>query len=235
MRVSTRRILIPAIVVALCFAAFVQAQMGGQRGPQMSPEEAAAAWTLQATHVARALDLSKEQTTTLVDAYKAARESYQTAVREKMQEMRGGADEGDRQARFRGMREAQQEVAKAEIAKLEKALSGIGEEKTKKAVAQLGTFNGEWDRMVQVIAGFNLGDKQGKALDLTSTYNLDYTATRNEVMASGDREAMRGVREEHKTKLDDGLKAILSEEQMASWTQATQRRGRGGGGRQGGQ
>ena len=152
MRLSTRRILIPAIVAALCFASFAQAQMRGQRGPQMSPEEAAAVWTLQATHVAGSLALSKEHTTTLVDAYKAARDSYQTAVREKMREMRGGADEGDRQARFRGMREAQQEVAKAEIAKLEKALSGIGEEKTKKAVAQFGTFSGEWDRMVQVIS-----------------------------------------------------------------------------------
>ena len=241
MRLSTRRILIPAIVVALCFASFAQAQMGGQRGPRMSPEEAAAVWTLQATHVAGTLDLSKDQTTTLVDAYKAARESYQTAYRERIQAAMADAGEGDRQARFRGMREAQQEVAKAEIAKLEKALSGLGEEKTKKAVAQLGTFSVEWDRMVHVIAGFNLGDKQGKALDLISTYNADYTAARNEAMSGamsgGDRQAMRGVRQEHKTKLDDGLKAILSEEQMASWTTATQRRGRGGGGgggRQGG-
>ena len=237
MRHSTRRVLISAIVAALCFAAFAQAQMRGRRGPQMSPEEASAVWTLQATHVAGSLDLSKEQTTTLVDAYKAARESNQTDVREKMEAaMADDAGEGDRQARFQAMREAREEVAKAEIAKLEKALSSLGEEKTKEAVAQLGTFSGEWDRMVQVIAGLNLGDKQDEALDLTSTYNADYTAARNEAMASGDREAMRGVRQEYKTKLDDGLKAILSEEQMVSWTEATQRRGRGGGGgRQGDQ
>ena len=234
MRLSTRRILIPAIVAALCFASFAQAQMRGQRGPRMSPEEAAAVWTLQATHVAGSLDLSKEHTTTLVDAYKAARASYQTSYRERMQAAMADAGEGDRQARGRAMREAQQEVAKAEIAKLEKALSGVGAEKVKKVVAQLGTFGGDWDRMVQVIAGFKLGDKQGKALDLISAYNADYTAARNEATAGGDRQAMRGLRQEYRTKLDDGLKAVLSEEQMTSWTETTQRRGRGGG-RQGGQ
>ena len=88
--------------------------------------------------------------------------------------------------------------------------------------------------MVQVIAGFKLGDKQGKALDLISAYNADYTAARNEATAGGDRQAMRGLRQEYRTKLDDGLKAVLSEEQMTSWTETTQRRGRGGG-RQGGQ
>jgi hypothetical protein len=222
--------LISAIVAALCFAAFAQAQMRGRGGPQMSPEEASAVWTLQATHVAGSLDLSKEQTTTMVDAYKVARESYQTAVREKMEAAMADAGEGDRRARFQAMREAQEEVAKAEIAKLEKALSGFGEEKTKTAVAQLGTFSVEWDRMVQVVAGLNLGDKQDEALDLVGTYNVDYTAARNEVMAGGDFQAMRGVRQEYKTQLDDGLKAILSEEQMASWTEATQRRGRRGGG-----
>jgi len=235
MKPSTRRILIPAIVAALCFAAFAHAQTRGQRRPPMSQEEATAVWTLQANHVAGTLDLSKEQTAKLVDAYKTARESYQTAYRERREAAMADAGQGDRRARSRAMREAQQEVAKAEIAKLEKALSGIGEEKVKKAVAQLGTFSGEWDRMVQVIAGFKLGDKQAKALELVTTYVVDSTAARNKAVASGDFESMRGIGREQRTKLDDGLKAILSEEQMASWTEATQRRRRGGmpgGGRQ---
>jgi len=240
MKPSTRRMLIPAIVAVLCFATFAQAQTRGQRRARMSPEEAAAVWTLQATHVAGTLDLSKDQTTKLVDAYKSARENYVASYRERMEAVMSDAGQGDRRARSRAMREAQQEVAKAEIAKLEKALSGVGDEKVKKAVAQLGTFSGEWDRMVQVIAGFNLGDKQAKALDLASTYNADYTAARNEAMAGGNFQAMRDLRQEYKTKLDDGLKSILSEEQMTSWTEATQRRrrsgvDRGGGGQRGGQ
>jgi hypothetical protein len=104
-------------------------------------------------------------------------------------------------------------------------------------VAQLGTFSNDWDRMVQLIATFKLADKQTKALDLISAYMVDYTAVRNKAIASGDFQSMRTVAQEYKTKLDDGLKPILSEEQMAKWTEATAARSRRGGGRggQGGQ
>ena len=225
MKISTRRILIPAIVVALCFAAFVQAQTPRRGRPRMSQRETVAAWTLQATHVAGTLALSEEQTAKLVDAYKQVRE---TSLREKIEEARENIDPADREARSRAIREAREEVAKAEMAKIEKALSGLDEEKVKKAVAQLGTFSSEWDRMVRIVAGLKLGDKQAKALELVTAYIVDYTAARNEASASGDREATRRLRQELSTELEDGLKAILSEKQMAFWNDMTSRRGRGG-------
>jgi len=228
MKISARRILIPAIVVALCFAAFAQAQTRGRGRPRMSQRETEAAWTLQATHVAGTLALSEKQTAKLVDAYKQVRESYPTSIREMMTEVRRNVELGTGEARSQAIREAREEVAKAEIAKIEKALSGLDEEKVKKAVVQLGTFSSEWDRMVRIVAGLKLGDEQAKALELVTAYIVDYRAARNAAMPGGDREAIRGLQQDHRTKLEDGLKTILSEKQMAFWNDMTSRRGRGG-------
>ena len=192
----------------------------------MTPKELEDAWTLQATYVAGTLALSEEQTAKLVDAYKAAREGYQSAFRGLIQaaNMLFGEDSGHWEP-CKVVHKSQAEAAETEIAELEKALSGIDKEKLRTAVVQLGTFSREWDRMVRVIAGFNLGDKQDKALELISTYNVDYTAAVNETMAARDFRAVSGVQKEHKARLDDGLKAILSKKQMTSWTKATPRRG----------
>ena len=228
MRPLTRSVLILALVAALSFATSVQAQeMRGQRGPQMSPEDAQAAWTLEASHVAGKLGLAEEETTKLVDAYKKARESYNEAVGKAREEVRANAaDTEDRQA----MREAQEKITKAETEKFAKAVGAfLDEAKAKTAVTQLGTFSGSLDRMVNVIAGLKLDKvKQSEALDLVSAYVVESTAARAKAMASGDRESMRTMFQEQRTKLNEAMAKILSEEQLTKWTEATARRGRGG-------
>jgi hypothetical protein len=230
MRPLTQFVLILALVAALCFATSVQAQqMRGQRGPQMTPEEAQAAWTLEASHVAGKLGLSEGETTKLVDAYKKVRESYSAAVREAMEEvMANAADTQDRQAIREAMREVQGKIAKAETEKFAKALGAfLDKEKAKKAVTQLGAFSGSLDRMVNVIAGLELDKaKQAEALDIVNAYVVESTAARTKAMASGDRESMGTVFQELRTKLNEAMAKVLSEEQLAKWTEATARRGR---------
>jgi hypothetical protein len=53
-------------------------------------------------------------------------------------------------------------------------------------------------------------------------------------MAGGDREGMRAVSQKQQAKLDEDMGKVLSEEQLAKWTEATARR-RGGGRRGGGE
>jgi len=230
MRPLTHLVLVLAVVAALCFATSVQAQqMRGQRGLQMTPEEAQAAWTLEASHVAGKLGLSKEETTKLVDEYKKVRESYSAAVRKAMEEaMASGVDTGDRQAIRAAMREIQEKITKAETEKFAKALGAfLDKEKTKKAVTQLGSFSGSLDRMVNVIAGLKLDKaKQAEALDLVNAYVVESSAARDKAMAGGDFESMRTVFQELRTKLNEAMAKVLSEEQLAKWTEATARRGR---------
>jgi len=202
----------------------------------MTPEQAQAAWTLQASHVAGKLEISKEQTTKLVDAYKKARASCSEAMTKAREEARANADTEDRQAMRQAMREAQQKVTKAETEKFAKAVGAIlDKEKTGKAVKQLGTFSGSLDRMVNVVAGLKLDKaKQAKALDIVSAYTVESTAALAKARASGDRESMRGLFQEQRTKLNEAMGKVLSEEQMTKWTEANARRGRSGGRRGGG-
>jgi len=189
-----------------------------RRGPQLDPEKAQAAWTLAARGVANELGLSKKDTSQLIDAYKAARESYQKA----MQGMIAGGG-------ARGSREARQELITNEQGKLETALKGfLSDKQAAEAIASLGTFNGEWDRMLDVLAGFKLDDeKLFKTLALVRTYVVDFDKARSSAMASQDWESMRTAREELKGKLDSGIAEVLSKEQLATWNEATAPRRRG--------
>jgi len=231
MRPFTRSILVLALVAVLCSAMSVQAQQArgprGPRGPRMAPEQTQAVWTLQASHVAGKLKLSKEETTKLVDAYKKARESYNEALRKVREEARAGADTEDRQAVRQAMREGQQKVTKAETGKFAKAVGAIlDKEKTKLALKHLGTFSGSWDRMVYTIAGLKLDEeKQAKALDIVNAYVVELTAAREKAIASGDRGSMREVFQKQRAKLNEAMGKVLSEEELAKWTEANARRG----------
>ena len=224
MRPLTRPIPALVLAAALCFATSVEPQRVVEvRRPRMSPEQTQAAWTLQANHVAGKLELSKEQTTKLVDAYKKARESYNETVRKARQEARASVDSGDRRARFQVMRDAQQKVTKAETEEFAKAVGAfLDEEKAKTAVKQLGTFSRELDRMVNVIAGLELDEsKLAKALDTVSTYVVESMAARARAMASPDMEALTVLREQ-RTKLNEAVAKLLSKEQLTMWNEATE-------------
>ncbi len=204
---------IVGLILLLGGATEVSAQFRG--GPQLDPEKAHAVWTLAARGVANEIGLSKQATSKLIDAYKAARESHQKA----MQGLSGGS----------GGREAFRELTGKEQGKLETALKGfLSDKQAAEALASLGTFDRGWDRMLDVLAGFKLDDKKlFTALALVRTYVVDYDKARRSAMADQDRQSIRTAREKYKGILDGGMAGILSKEQLATWNEATASRRRG--------
>lgn len=223
MKPSQIGVTVRCITVLMVLAGWMPdaAAQPGRGGPQLAPEKAEAARKLQADCVAKELGLSEKSAEGLVDAYKAARTTYDAGVRELSAEQGG-----DRMGRFQAFRELQEE----ERGKLEEALKGfLKPEQVGQALTSLGTFSRQWDRYADTLGGFGLEDgKLYPALDLTCKYVIASDKARREAMASMDFQSMRGATQELKAKLDAGLAEILSEEQLAKWKTATAGRGRGG-------
>lgn len=217
-----------ALVFLLAVPMDADAQRG-RGGPRLEVEDAQAAWDLQAKSVAKDIGLGKKQANKLSEAYAAARKNHQAAMQE-LRESSGGG---------RGNFQAHRELSDEERGKLENALKGVAKDgQIEKVLASLGTFDRRWDRLTHTLAGFELesGTLQ-KAMSLTIAYVSGSYAARQEALESGDREGMREIFREHQSELNDGMAKVLSEEDYTKWTEATQRRGRGGrpgGGRPGG-
>jgi len=213
-----RRTWLFVAVCALCLqVSSTDALAQGRRS--LPPEKQAAAEELQAMSVAKRLDLSKEATEQLVAAYKAARDSERKAA-----EAIWSSEEGDRASRF----EKYRQLLDSERGKLESALQGfLTKEQVEKAMASLGTFSWQWDRYVDTLAGFGLDEeKLDKALEQVNTYITDSSKATREASAERDWAAQRTILQQHKAKLDTALASILSEEQLAQWTEATASRRR---------
>lgn len=223
-----------ALGVALVLgAANTQAQMGRGMGSRLTPDEAAAAWALQAGQVAHKLDISKDNADKLAAAYAKARTDFAAAVQGKRQEAGRSAESGrDRMMAYRKLRT---ELSAAHREKLEQAVSAfLTEEQAREAVALLGSFNTRWDHMVHTLAGLELGDKQDQALGLVNDYVLKQAKALQALQGSGDYSQMRDQFTTMKADLDKALAAVLSAEQLAKWQEATAMRRPGGpGGRQG--
>jgi len=194
--------------------AFAQWRQAG-----LAPEKQAAAQEWEAKTVAKMLKLSKETTDQLVAAYQAARENYGTA----MEGLRN-SQEGDRAARF----QKYQQLGETEKKKLENALEKfLTKEQTQKAIASLGTFSRRWDQYVDTLAGLELEEeKMYKALDQVTTYVAESSKAMQEDATRSNWSARRTILQEHKATLDAALKSILSEKQIATWTEATASRRR---------
>ena len=211
---------IAALVVLACWMPDAVAQRG-RGGPELAPEKAEAAWQLEAGCVADELKLSEENTKKLVDAYKGARKSYQESVQELYEQQQGG----DRSSRY----EAYRKLREDERGKLGNALKGILEDKqVTQAMESLGTFARSWDRYVDILVGFELGDKKlAKAVALVNQFVVDSDKAMREAMANQDWESMREKRRALKEKLDTALAAVLTEDQQGKWSEATAPRERG--------
>jgi len=208
--------LIPFAVVLFLTGSSGLAQFGGDL--QLSPEQQQAAWALEAKSLAREAKLSDEVTENVVAAYRVARGSHQKALQEAIASGGGGGGFGH----FQGTRE----VNEAEAGKLQAALGEfLQNEQLTEIMATLGTFNREWDVMVDTLAGFELGEEGLYAgLQHVNGYVLRSTKALEEARANFDFESMRSAREEIKGELDTALASILSEEQLAKWKAATARR-----------
>jgi hypothetical protein len=212
-----------------CIVADAASAQGRGRGggPRLSPEDSAAAWKAQAKGVAKSVGISGENEGKLVSAYSDARKAHREAARAARGE--GGSGDGGGRARFA----MSQQLAAKHGKQLSKTLGAfLDDDKAKKAAASLGSFNRQWDGYVNTVLGYKLGEKeQSKALSLVAAYITESGRLRTEARESED--GFRGMREKFramKTKLDEDMASVLSEEQSKAWNESTAPRRRGGGG-----
>jgi Spy/CpxP family protein refolding chaperone len=204
---------------------------GGFARQQLSPEKAKAAWELQATGVSTHAGLDADKTKAVVKAYVEARTSHNEEsdkIRKEMEKLRdegGGPGAGG----FGPLVEKLEDLNKSERAKLEKSLgSSLSPEQATRVTASLGTFNRNWDNMVDTVAGFKLEDaKQTDALNAMEEFVIAQAKAR--ASAGDDRDALRTAMQESRQKLLDSMKKVLSEEQLEKF-EASLGRGRGPGG-----
>lgn len=212
---------------------------GGRQGfgPQLNPERSAAAWKLQAEGVAKRFDLDPTSTTTVVDAYAAARKENQAATDKAREEMRKEMenDSGDRRDMMRKMMVKQDEIQSASRESLKKSIAGVLKgEQLEKAMKSLGSFNRQWDQAVDAVAFFKLDSaKQQKALEAIEDYTLTQTEIGNKMRAMfeiGDMSGGQKLREEmdsaRKTCIE-AVKPMLTQEQAIKFEEALPR-GMGG-------
>ncbi len=203
------------LAVAATFPLFAEAQ--GVGASRLSDADREAAWTLQAKGVAASLDLTMDEAVKLSEVYSASRSSLEASV-EKL------ADSGERGP---GRFEAYRKAADEERAKLKTELAEfLSPEAAEKATATLGTFSRQWDRMAHTIAGFGLEEeKRNKALELVAGYVVESDAAMREAFAQQDWQSVRTKVQESKSTLDSSLAEVMTEDQLASWKEATTYRG----------
>ncbi|MGH7244248.1 MAG: hypothetical protein ACREJD_12615 [Phycisphaerales bacterium] len=222
---------------------------GGMGGRQLSPERAKAAWNLQATGVAGRLGLKADQTSALVAAYTAARESQGTAS-DKMREeaMNKAREEGAGPETMRDMMKKGEELTTSEREKLQAALTkAIGADATAKAMPSLGLFSRQWDNVVDVFSTFKLETaNQQTGLNSIEDFAVSSAAAQAKMRAARsndggqaggappDREAMRTAAQEGRQKLLDSMQKILNKEQLTKLEESLGAGGRGGPGGGGG-
>ncbi len=200
--------------------------------PMMTPEQSKAAWELEATHLAKTLGFSGDQTKATVAAYTDARKSQMEAMEKLRQEViakaqQGGEDGAPRRGGMGAeMQKAFADLNKTEKAKLESALSkSLSADQVSKALPALGSFNVQWDAMTNTLVGFKLdAAKNDEAMTATQTYVTAFA----KAMENEDREASRAANQEARKALGDTMKKVLSEEQLGQFQRYI------GGGRAGG-
>lgn len=216
-----------AAAMLLQGAAQAQPQRGGFG--QVPPERVEAAWALQAQGVAADLGLNEEQAEKLKAAYKSSRESQREATRAAMAGAGGGAGAGRGAEVLNQLRE----INDKERAKLKAELAGfLDEAQAGKALASLGTYQRQWDRLVDATAALKLEeDKQQQALKAINDYVIDVDKQQQAAIASGDMQGLREAGREAREALDSAMGKVLSPEQLSQWQEATtMQRGAPGGG-----
>lgn len=219
-----------ALVGASAQTAFAQRPGGGQR---LSPEDAREVWGAQAGQVAHQLALSNADGQKLTKAFVESRKSFAMAMRE-ARENGGQPSEGQR-GDFRERRRIQTERTQAERAKLQSVLEAfLNDEQSKTAADLLGSFDGQWDRLVHAVLGYHLGKKENAAVGHINSFIV----ARVNLFTPGSSADGRPPREEMQrlqSTLNNAMQPLLTEAQFGQWKEVSQpRRGRGGQGGGGG-
>jgi Spy/CpxP family protein refolding chaperone len=214
-RLATAVLLV--LMIFVCAGSLAAAQ---KKSSAVSPDTSAgvkasddllATWKTEAKGIAADLGLSKEQRGKLTDVFIAARKSQRDAVR-------ALPEEADR-VKSRAAIEA---VNLKERAALAKAVKGIlTDEQAVKALPLLGSFNHRWDSMVKTLSELKLEkEKMNASLKLVGSFVTAYDKARQEAAASGSRFSS-SVTKDLKAKLDAGMAAQLTPEQLKTWNEAT--------------
>jgi len=213
----------------------------GQMPPQLPLEKATAAWEVEAKNVARSLGLSADQTKQVVATYGDARKSHYDAAAKLRQDMADKMKEARESGKSPDeMREAMDDIQKqreqlveTQRTKLKTELSKTltGDQLTN-AMTPLGTFNPNWDTMVDAIIGFKLDEaKNNDSLSAIEKYVVVISKPRS----VDDPQANRAANQEARKKLLDTVKPLLSDEQLGTFQRTLTGGGRGPGGRPGGE
>lgn len=176
-------------------------------------EERTSAWKAQAAGVAKSLTLNEAATTTLVDAYVAARGPVQDLV----DQVEGkGEDIHKHLKEYRSL-------TRTERGKLEQAITpALDEAQRATAMKSLGTFSRQWDRAIHTLSAFTLeGEKQDLAFAAVTTYAEEIDTARSEAMMEGDAKGMMAKFGVAREKLDAAMAALLSSEDLARFQEAT--------------
>jgi hypothetical protein len=176
-------------------------------------EERTSAWKAQAVGVAKSIILDEAATTTLVDAYVAARGPVQDLV---------DRVEGQGEDIHKHLKEYRA-LTRAERDKLEQAITpALDEAQRTAALKSLGTFSRQWDRAIHTLSAFTLeGDKQDKAFAAVTTYAEEIDTARSEAMMEGDSKGMMAKFGVAREKLDAAMAELLGSEDLARFQEAT--------------
>jgi len=191
----------------LAVSHFAGAQPSGTKLP---PDRQEAAWTVEVLTLAKELKLTDEQTAKVAIAYKYHRKTFQEAVLKSV-----GKNPNDRTAAIQEITD----LRYREVSEFELFLKSVlAEAEVKTAIASLGTFNGQWDNMVDVILGFKLDEqKQDDAMRLIKPYIEASSKAQDKAAEDMDIEALRSQMQKLKQKLEADLAPILSPAQMDEW------------------
>ncbi len=218
--------------VILSFATLATAQDAPRRGPgegrppanqpeqrAIPPERARAAWDAQVKTATADMNLEAEKLKALTTAYADQRKAHADAVEQLRRELRERASEADGEGRGREamaeMQEAIQKLNTDHRANLRKAFAeDLTSGQTDRALESLGTFNMQWDRMVDSLNQFKLDDAKGAKANLAVK---DYVVAINKIRESGNRETAREDMQAARTKLTAALKDQLNDEQLAEF------------------
>ena len=166
---------------------------------------------LQAMSIAKELNLSEENSLKLVEIYRAARKNLKKSLA-------ALPDEADKKK----ARMASDEVKRAERRNLESEFKEIMDEKqAETAMIILASFNPRYDRYVKILAEMDLNEeKMYSAMKSVNIYITEYQKARNQADADGTR-LSADTAKMLKKQLDEGLTAILNEEQLVIWLEAS--------------
>lgn len=195
----------------------------GQMGqPALPAERAKAAWEAQVVAATSDMRLEADALKTVSAAYAEARTAHNEAVEALRREMRQRASEADGEGRGREamaeMQERTRKITEEHRVSLRKKLAEIlTSGQTDRALESLGTFNAQWDRMVDQLLRFNLD--AGPSTRAQGAVK-DYVVAVSKIRDSGDRESAREEMQAARTKLSAALREVLSDEQFAEFERA---------------